>query len=114
MKRKKCYITGGDINIIFLNRDQRTCDYLDCVSSAGALKFVDSPARHSADYSSCSLIDHVYSNFDCGINVNVVDYDISDYMLVFCEIKCEKFKNESCDLKSFQDFSNFKVGAFLN
>ena len=98
-----------------LNRDQRTCDYLDCISSAGALQFVDSPTRHSADYSSCSLIDHVYSSFDCGkLNVNVVDYDISDHMPVICEIKCEKSKNELCDLKSFQDFSKFEVGAFLN
>ena len=35
-------------------------------------------------------------------------------MPVICEIKCEKSKNELCDLKSFQDFSKFEVGAFLN
>ena len=70
------------------SRDQRTCDYLDCISSAGALQFVDSPTRHSAYYSSCSLIDNVYFSFDCGkLNVNVVDYDISDYMPVIYEIK---------------------------
>ena len=35
-------------------------------------------------------------------------------MPVICEIKCEKSKNECCDLKSFQDFSKFGFGAFLN
>ena len=112
---KKRFFIDGDINLNLFNRGQCTCDYLDCISSAGALQFVDLPTRHSADYLSSSLIDHVYSSFDCEkLNVNVVDYDISDHMPVICEIKCEKSKNEYCDLRSFQDFSKFEVGAFLN
>ena len=43
-----------------------------------------------------------------------MDYDMFDHMPVICEIKCEKYKNEYCDLRSFQDFSKFEVGAFLN
>ena len=39
MKRKK-NIIGGDVNINLFNRDQCTCDYLNCVSSAGAKQFV--------------------------------------------------------------------------
>ena len=61
------------------------------------------------------MIDHVYSSFDCQkLNVNVVDYDISDHMPVVCKNNLEKSKMENCDLKSFQDFSKFEVVAFLN
>ena len=112
-EKKKSYIIGGDINTNLFNGDQRTCDYLDCISSSGALKFVNSPTRHSADYSSCSLIDHVFSSFNCGkLNVNVVDYDISDHMPVICEIKCEKSKNDCCDLKSFRTLVSLKFELF--
>ncbi len=48
-EKKKCYIIGGDININLFSGDQHTRDNLDCISSAGALQFVDSPTRHSAD-----------------------------------------------------------------
>ena len=66
------------------------------------LQFADFPNRHSSDYSSSFLFDHVYSSFDCEkLNVNVVDNDISDHMPDICEIKCEKSKNEYSDLKSF-------------
>ena len=92
-EKNKYYIIGGDININLFNRDQRTFDYLECISSAGALQFVDSPTRYSADYSSSSLIDHIYSNFDYKkLNVNVMDYDISYHMPVIREIKCKMSK----------------------
>ena len=37
-----------------VNRDQCTCDYLDFISSTGALQLFYSPARHSAVYCCCS------------------------------------------------------------
>ena len=114
-EKKRDFIIGGDVNINLFNRDQRTCDYLNCVSSAVAKQFVDSPTRLSSDCSSSSLIDHVYSSFGREkLNVNVVDYDISDHMPVVCEIKCLMNKNELCYQKSVQDFSKFDVGVFLN
>ena len=35
-------------------------------------------------------------------------------MPVFCEMKYEKSKNEYCYQNSFQNFSKFKVEAFVN
>ena len=78
---KKYYIIGGVVSINLVNRDQRICDYLNCIYSAYGLQFVGSPTRHSANHSSSSLINHVYSRFDCEkLNVNVVEYDVFDHM----------------------------------
>ena len=67
---------------------------MNCISSAGAKQFIDSLTRLSSDSSSSSLIDHVCSSFGREkLNVNVVDYDISDHIPVICEIKCLKNKN---------------------
>ena len=83
LNEKKRFYNRGDVNIILFNRDQLTCDYLNCISSAGAKKFVDSPARLSSDCSSSFLIDHVYYSFGREkLNVNVVDYGISDHLVL--------------------------------
>ena len=114
-ERKKDYVIGGDVNINLLKCDQHTIDYLNCISSVGVKQFVNSPTRYSADFSSNSLIDHVYSNIDFKIlNVGVVNYDVSDHMPVVCEIICEKTKTEAFNQKYIQDFSTFDVGVFLN
>ena len=113
--KNKDFIIGGDININLLKCDQRTSDYLDCISCAGVRQVVNSPTRCSSDFSLSSLIDHVYTNFRCGkLNVNVVNFDISDHMPVVCEISCVKSKKGVCYQKSVQDFSKFDVGVFLN
>ena len=114
-ERKKDYVIGGDVNINLLKCDRHTIDYLNCISSVGVKQFVNSPTRYSADFSSNSLIDHVYSNIDFKIlNVGVVNYDVSDHMPVVCEIICEKTKTEAFNQKYIQDFSTFDVGVFLN
>ena len=37
--------------IYLLKRNHYTCDYLDCISSADALKLDEFPTRHFANYS---------------------------------------------------------------
>ena len=89
--RNKDYIIGGDVNINLLKTDQRTIDYLECISCAGARQVVNTLTRYSCDYLSSSLIDHVYTSFRCDkLSVDVVNYDISDHMPVICEISCKK------------------------
>ena len=103
------------MNINLLKCDQHTVNYLNCISNVGVKQFVNSPTRYSADFSSYSLIDHVYSNFDCKIlNVGVVNYNVSDHMPVVCEIVCEKPKTVTFNQKYVQDFSSFDVWVFLN
>ena len=78
---------------------------MNCISSAGAQQFVNFPTRLSSNCSSSSLIDYVYFSFGREkLNVNVVDYGISDHMLVICEIRCLKNKNVNYQ-KSVQHFS---------
>ena len=116
MNIKKYFFISGDINLNLFNRDQCTCDYLDCISSAGARQFVDYPTTLSSECSSSSLIDHVFSSFRREkLNVNVVDYDISDHMPVIsiCEIIFQKNKSVLCCQKSVQDFSKFDAGVFF-
>ena len=77
----KIFIIGGDININLLKCDQRTVDYLDCIFCAGVRQVVNTPIRYSSDFSLSSMVNHVYNNFRCeNLNVNVVNYDISDHM----------------------------------
>ena len=61
-EKKKYFIIGSDANINLFNRDQHTCDYLNCISS-GAQQFVDLLMILCSDCSSSSLIDHFYSSF---------------------------------------------------
>ena len=62
-------------------------NHLGCISSADARQVVNTHTRYSSDFSLSSLIDHVYTNIRCEkLNVNVVNYDISDHMLVVCEV----------------------------
>ena len=57
----------------------------------------------------------MYSNLDSkNLNVNVVNYDISDHMPVVCEIVCEMTKTKTFNQRYVQDFSTFDVGVFLN
>ena len=78
-----------NVNINLFKRDQCTCDFLNCISSAGAKQFVYSPTKLSSYCFSSSLIYLFYSSFwREKLNVNVVDYDISDHMPVICEFKC--------------------------
>ena len=87
---------------------------MTCNSSAGAKQFDDSQTRLSSDCSSSSLIDHACSSFQREkLNVNVVDYDISDHMSLICEVKCFRNGNVLCYQKSVQDFSKFDVGVIL-
>ena len=62
-KRIKDYVIGGDVNINFLKHDYctLTIQILDCISSVGIEQFFVFQTRYSADFSSNSLIDHVYS-----------------------------------------------------
>ena len=102
------------MNTNLLKCDRPTLDYLDCISSVGVKQFVISPTRYSADFSSNSLIDHMYCNLDCKIlNVGVVSY-VFDHMPVVCEIICEKAKTETFIKKYVQDFSTFDVEFFLS
>ena len=85
---EKCMdiIFTGDININLLNCDQRTVDYLDWISSGGARQVVEAPTKYSSNFSFSWLIDHVYINLKIEkVNVNVVNYYISDPMPVVCE-----------------------------
>ena len=78
---------------INLCEQKLTCEYLDCIFSAGALQLDDSPTRHSANYSSCSLTDHVYSSFRCGkLNFNVLNYGISIICLLFVKLNVKSLK----------------------
>ena len=115
MKKIKTILLAVNININLLKTDQCFIDYLECISCAGARQVVKTPTRHSSDYLSNSLIDHVYTNLRCEkLSVEVVNYDISDHLPVVCEILCKKKENVICYQKSVQDFSKFDVGVFLN
>ena len=97
---KTKYVIVGDININLLkyNLVVDVTHYVNALNSIGCNLCIDKPTRISQS-NNATLIDHVYSNFDCNIlDTLILTSDVSDHFSTLTKIKGISKDNEDTDI----------------
>ena len=109
----KFYVCG-DINIDLLqySTNIKIQNYFDSLVSLGCSSMVNILTRISTTCS--TLLDHLYTNdVEKNTTRHVLDYDVSDHLLVFFSINSSPARNQTTSVK-FRDMQQFDEEAFLN
>ena len=110
--KKLPYIICGDFNINLIDSDSSfNSFYLNALLSLGCTQFVNDFTRHSNDFSSKSLLDHIYSNLD--LNCNIILSDISDHFPTFASYNLRRTSENSITIKHTRDMKHFNVSNFI-
>ena len=113
-ERDKRFVFGGDININLLKNSRCVTSYQDSLLSLGCSEEIEVPTRLSNDFSSGSLLDHIYTNLPKSeICSKVILEDITDHLPLL--VSLQKVKPRKLPKQNFltQDFRNFNSENFL-
>jgi len=108
------FFVCGDVNINLLHHKIALPirNYISTCSSYGCLQLITNPTRITP--SSCTLIDHIYTNFPTekltpGILIN----DLSDHLPVFVLIKTKPLQKWKSKKYTKHDYSKFDSETFV-
>ena len=103
----------GDFNMnLFLSDELQISNFLNFMQSLGLIPLITLPTRNPPDSESCSLIDHIWTNFPPPIKSFVFDTAITDHFPVAAIFQF-LVDAENIEIR-FRDFSVANVDKFLN
>ena len=109
------YVIMGDFNIdLTKSMNPAVKNYEESLLSLGCKQFITSPTRYSLCGAKCSLLDHIYSNYnDDTLSNKIILNDISDHFPIVTEVNTQR--NEYSDEVIYKrDMSKFSPDNFLN